>query len=319
LAALLLLSGCRAIQVKLSIRVPLNTLQVSAMEASLSGNPAIAPGGKSPLIVTLTAANGKSWKTEGAGHGKIMWSDLAVVASVVAVDKKGNVSLAHDPRKSDGKTGHITVTAPSQPGLRAELDIPLRYNVRFVANYSGARGADGMNGSDGQDGMSGSDGSIDANNPSAGGNGGNGSDGSDGQDGSSGGDAPNVQVWLTVQPGNPTLLQAGVLAAGHKERFYLIDPQGGTLTVEADGGSGGSGGRGGRGGRGGSGGNGIPPGSSGLDGHDGRNGFDGSSGRGGSITVTYDPGAQPYLATLHLSNQGGPKPVFTETPVAPLW
>jgi hypothetical protein len=64
---------------------------------------------------------------------------------------------------------------------------------------------------------------------------------------------------------------------------------------------------------------GTPSGSSGLSGADGRNGFDGSPGRGGSITVTYDPQAKPFLATIRLSNQSGPKPVFNEEAVAPLW
>lgn len=64
---------------------------------------------------------------------------------------------------------------------------------------------------------------------------------------------------------------------------------------------------------------GTPSGNSGSSGSDGRNGFDGSPGKGGSITVTYDPQAKPYLNAIHLSNQGGPPPVFQEAPVAPLW
>ena len=103
------------------------------------------------------------------------------------------------------------------------------------------------------------------------------------------------------------------------EGVYLIDPQGGSLSVKADGGAGGSGGRGGRGGRGGSGGMGTPSGQNGRDGSDGRSGSDGPSGRGGSITVTYDPQAKPFLSLIHLSNSNGAKPVFKEEPVAPLW
>ena len=127
-----------------------------------------------------------------------------------------------------------------------------------------------------------------------------------------------MQVRVTLRTGTHPLLQASVSAAG-KTRQYLVDPQGGALTVKGDGGPGGSGGRGGRGGRGGSGGMGTPSGSNGSDGSDGRNGFDGSPGRGGSITVTYDPQVKPYLAAIHLSNKGGPAPVFKEEPVAPLW
>jgi hypothetical protein len=64
---------------------------------------------------------------------------------------------------------------------------------------------------------------------------------------------------------------------------------------------------------------GTPSGSNGSSGSDGRNGFDGSPGKGGSITVTYDPQAKPFLALIHLSNKGGPPPVFKEEHVAPLW
>jgi hypothetical protein len=319
LALSLGLCGCRAIQVKLGIKVPLASIQVNSIEASLPKNPAIAPGQKSPLVVTFTGANGKSWTTEGAGHGKIMWSDLAVTPSVVTVNKKGVISLARDPRKSDGKTGHVNITAPSHPGLQADLDIPLRYNVKFTANFNGDAGMNGTDGSSGLDGSSGSDGSTDATNPSSGGNGSDGGDGTDGGDGQPGGDAPSVQLWLTVQPGAHPLLEAGVLAAGHKEHYYLIDPKGGSLTVSADGGDGGQGGKGGSGGRGGSGGSGIPPGMNGNDGRSGMDGTSGSMGSGGLITVTYDSSAQAFLSTVRLSSAGGPKPQFSEQPVAPLW
>jgi hypothetical protein len=64
---------------------------------------------------------------------------------------------------------------------------------------------------------------------------------------------------------------------------------------------------------------GSPSGNSGSNGSDGRNGSDGSAGRGGRITLTYDPQVKPYLAAIHLSSQNGPKPIFQEAPVAPLW
>ena len=317
-ASLLALSGCTSVKVKLGMRVYLANTPVSSMQASLPNGPAIAPGEKSPLVVQFTEADGKILVTEGKGKGKVLWADITIAPTVVTANNKGILSLAHDPRVSDGKTAHITITLPSHPDLHADLDIPITYDYNFVANFSGAPGSDGLNGSDGLPGSPGSMGSIDANNPSPGGNGGNGTDGSDGGDGSNGGNAPPVAVHVTLRPGTHPLLQASVVAAG-KQRLYLIDPQGGALTVTADGGRGGSGGRGGRGGSGGSGGAGIPNGSSGSDGSDGRNGFDGSPGKGGSITVTYDPQVQPYLAALRLSNKGGPPPVFKEEPVAPLW
>lgn len=318
LVPVLALTGCSTIRVKLGLRVDIAKLPVSSMDVTLPKNPGIAPGEKSPLVATFDQPGGKVLVTEGQGKGKVLWRDLAVTSTVVTV-KKGVVSLPHDPRTSDGKMGHVSITVPSHPDLKAELDIPLRYDYAFVANFNGADGTSGSDGLAGSDGSSGSNGSIDADNPSPGGSGGNGGPGGSGTNGGDGGDAPNVQVQATLRAGAHPLLQFKVSAAGRKDRFYLVDPQGGTLKVSAEGGAGGKGGKGGRGGRGGSGGSGIPPGSDGLSGLDGSDGLDGSSGSPGSITVTYDPSVQAYLALIHTSNSGGPKPVFTEAPVGPLW
>jgi hypothetical protein len=315
---MLALSACTPIKVRLGMKVYLDKTPIATIAASLPKGPGIAPGEKSPLVLVVTEPDGKVLQTEGAGHGKVLWKDLHVTATVVTANQKGVVSLPHDPRKSEGKVGHVTITVPSHPDLRAELDIPVRYNYAFTSNFSGSSGSSGMSGSDGMAGSSGSNGSTDPNNPSPGGNGGNGTNGSDGGDGGNGGDAPPVQIRIALRSGSHPLLQVSVSAAG-KQKLYLVDPQGGSLTVKADGGPGGSGGRGGRGGQGGSGGIGSPSGSSGMAGSDGRSGFDGSPGRGGSITVTYDPQAKPYLSTIRLSNKGGPPPVFSEEPVAALW
>jgi|CZLA01.1.fsa_nt_gi hypothetical protein len=317
-AFLFALIGCTPIKVKLGMKVYLDKTPIVSIAASLPKGPGVAPGEKSPLVVVVTEPDGKVLQTEGAGKGKVLWKDLTVTATVVTASQKGVVSLRHDPRISEGKLGHVTITVPSHPDLRAELDIPVRYDYGFVSNFSGSSGSSGMSGSDGSSGSSGSSGSTDPNNPSAGGDGSNGGNGSDGQDGGPGLDAPPVQVRMTLKSGSHPLLEVAVSAAGHR-KLYLIDPQGGSLTVRADGGPGGSGGRGGRGGSGGSGGMGTPSGNSGSSGSDGRNGFDGSPGKGGSITVTYDPQAKPFLTAIHLSNRGGPPPVFKEEPVAPLW
>lgn len=328
--SLAVLSGCSSLKVKLGLRVDLTQIPVASIEASLPQGPGVAPGQKSPLVVTVTQPDGKVLLSEGKGGGKVMWKDLSVAPSVVTVNKKGVISLSKDPRVSDGKVGHVTITVPSHPDVKAAyLDIPFRYDIAYTCNFSGASGTDGSNGSDGTDGTPGSMGSTDPNNPSPGGDGGNGTDGGDGGDGGPGGDAPPVQVRIAVQsdviaggpaPNLPThqLLQVSVIAAKH-QRFYLVDPQGGSLTVKADGGQGGSGGHGGRGGRGGSGGSGTPDGMNGRDGSDGRNGFDGQQGRGGLISVTYDPQAKPYLAVLHLSSRNGPQPVYQQATVAALW
>jgi hypothetical protein len=318
IASMLALNACTPMKVRLGMKVYLDKTPITSIAAGLPKGPGIAPGEKSPLVLIVTEPDGKVLQTEGAGHGKVLWKDLHVTATAVTANQKGVVSLPHDPRKSEGKVGHVTITVPSHPDLRAELDIPVRYNYAFTSNFSGSSGSSGMNGSDGMAGSSGSMGSTDPNNPSAGGNGGNGTNGSDGGDGGPGGDALPVQVRVALRSGSHPLLQVSVSAAG-KQKLYLVDPQGGSLTVRADGGPGGSGGRGVRGGQGGSGGMGTPSGSSGSNGSDGRNGFDGSPGKGGSITVTYDPQAKPFLAAIRLSNKGGPPPAFKEEPVAALW
>ena len=278
----------------------------------------ITPGEKSPLVVTLTEPNGQVLFTEGQGAGKAMWKDLQVTATTVLADEKGNLSFPEDPRASYGKVGHVTVTVPSQPNLHAELDVPVRYDFAFVSDFSGRPGMSGMSGSDGLNGISGTSGSMDPNDPSPGGNGSDGTNGGDGKDGDLGGNAPAVDIRLALEPGTHPLLQVSVSAPGHR-RLYLVDPQGGSLTVKADGGPGGSGGRGGRGGRGGSGGIGTPNGSDGHNGLDGRSGWDGPQGKGGLITATFDPQVRPFLGALHLSSRNGPPPLYKEALVSPIW
>ncbi len=299
-------------------RIRLDRIPAVAIAANLPNGPGIAPGEASPLVVAITQQNGKVLLTEGKGHGKILWKDLKVSGTLVAVDPKGIIRLASDPRISEGKTAHVVVAAPSHPNLQAELDVPLRYNYQFRADFSGAPGSDGSSGASGTDGMDGSPGSTDPNNPRAGGDGSNGTSGGSGWSGGRGGDASAVLIQVRLRSKTPPLLQIGVSGA-RREEFFLVDPNGGSLLVSADGGRGGRGGAGGRGGRGGKGGLGSPNGHDGSSGSDGISGMDGSPGKGGSITVQYDPEAKPFLGTIHLSSRHGPAPVFQEKPVIPLW
>lgn len=317
---LIAVGGCAAVEVKLGTRVSLQKIpSITTMAVSLPTGPGIAPGDKLPLVATLTEADGTVLVTEGEGKGKVLWKDLTVTATVAKADKKGNVSLPKDPRVSDGKVPHVSITAPSHPDLHAELDIPVRYDRAFTASFSGISGNNGLDGMNGSDGMDGSSGSTDPDNPSPGGSGSSGTNGSDGGNGGDGGNGPPVQIRVTLRQGSHPLLQASVSAKNGKQSFFLVDPQGGSLMVKSLGGAGGSGGKGGRGGRGGAGGSGSPPGMSGSNGSDGQDGMSGSSGNGGSITVTYDPQVKPFLSAIHLSNPGGPAPVFKEEPVAALW
>lgn len=315
--------GCTPIQVWMGWRVRLDKLPIATVSASLSHGPGMVPGEKASMVVSVIQPDGTILRTEGAGQGKVLWEDLQVTASVVSVNAKGIVSLPADPRLSDGRIPHINITVPSHPELRAELDIPLRYDGAFAVDFSGRDGSSGWDGSSGLDGSSGSSGSMDPNNPSPGGDGTDGSSGSDGSNGGPGEDALPVHVQIAFRQGPPPLLEVSVSNAERTERF-LVDPKGGSLTIKAEGGAGGSGGRGGRGGRGGSGGSGSPSGRSGSDGMSGHDGWSGPAGRGGSITVTYDPRAKPHLSILKFFNRGGsgdnaPLPELHEEPVPPLW
>ena len=136
--ALFVLSGCTRLQVRLGSKVHLEAIPVKSMEARLAKGPGIVPGQKSSLVAVITDADGKVLQTEGAGQGKVLWSDLKVTASVVTANKKGVVSLPRDPRVSDGKMPHVTITVPSHPDIRAELDIPVRYDYNFISNFSGS-------------------------------------------------------------------------------------------------------------------------------------------------------------------------------------
>ena len=309
------LCGCASVQVKLGWKVALAKIPVVSMTPSLPQGPGIVPGQKTPLVVTFTTADGKTLKTQGAGHGTVMWRDLALSADVVKVSKRGKVSLASDPRVSDKKSGAVRIAVPSHPALQAKIDVPVRYDVPFFARFWGSSGFDGTSGTNGTDGFNGSDGSMDPEHPSAGGNGTNGGNGGDGSNGGAGGDGPNVTVAIRWRA-KSHLLQASVTPGAGAPSYFLIDPEhGGSLTVNSQGGSGGRGGSGGKGGRGGSGGSGFPPGWSGSDGSNGHDGSAGSDGSPGTVRVTYDPSAQPYLHALHVPAGTA----MQEAPVAKMW
>lgn len=59
MASLVAFTGCTPIKVKLGWKVYLDKTPVAAIQASLPKGPGIAPGEKSPLVVTLTEPDGK--------------------------------------------------------------------------------------------------------------------------------------------------------------------------------------------------------------------------------------------------------------------
>ena len=330
-------AGCSGLAERLGLRVNLDKVPVTAVSASLIDRhdgrhvTALAPGQSASLVITATTQDGKEFSTVGAGGGKVALDNYRIEASVVTVSKHGVVSLSSDPRVSEARTAQLHIVPMAHPDVAADLFVPARYDIPFVANFSGgdgANGLDGLNGSDGSAGMDGSPGMLDpttglVGNPGPGGagtNGQNGFDGSDGQDGSPG--SP-VNIWIRVEPADRPLLQIKV-ASANRQLFYLVDPNGGSLKVLANGGAGGRGGQGGRGGHGGRGGSGFPPGIDGQDGLPGRDGHSGSDGAGGTLTIAVDPAAEPFLKCLSWSNRTGggrpgASPRISVEPVAPLW
>jgi hypothetical protein len=315
----------------------LDDVPVTALSASLSTKDgrstvtALAPGHSARLVIVATTTDGRRLVTAGAGHGNVLFDSFKYTPSIVQLNKSGGVSMPADPRASEGQTAHLRITPIGQPDVVADLEIPVRYDVAYQANFSGANGFPGGDGLPGTDGMSGTDGSLPVVDPATGiggtpGPGGNGSDGGNGTDGSNGGDgSPGgaVHLWMRLTADKAPLLQIKVTGNGH-EFLYLVDPNGGSLKVLANGGSGGRPGSGGRGGRGGTGGIGFPSGLSGSDGRPGFDGHPGNDGAAGSIIVSVEPAAQTYLSSLHLSNVDGsgrsgtaPKILVESVPV--LW
>jgi hypothetical protein len=319
----LALVGCTSVQVALGLKTRLDDVPVTALSVSLVPGPALAPGGSARLVIAASTRDAKSLVTVGPGHGTVLYDSFAFTASIAEVSKKGVVSLPADPRLSDGLTPHVHISVNGHPDVVADLEIPVHYNVAFRADFSGRAGTPGFSGFDGAPGMSGFPGSMDPNSPSAGGNGSDGGNGGDGGDGGAGEDGKSIHIWVTRKP-EPYLLLQVRIASASDERLFLLDPAGGTLEVDANGGPGGAGGAGGRGGAGGSGGMGNPNGMSGSNGMDGRSGSAGPGGAAGTIVVSVDPRAQPFLDRLHLSNRNGdgvpgPAPQILTQTVAPLW
>jgi len=75
---LLTTAGCTSVRIKLGRRIDLTQTPVASIDAKLPKGPGIAPGQKSPLVVTVTEPDGKVLQSEGAGSGKVMWRDLQV-------------------------------------------------------------------------------------------------------------------------------------------------------------------------------------------------------------------------------------------------
>lgn len=155
--------------------------------------------------------------------------------------EKGKFIIDSNFLDIENHTASLVVTPVLNPEIADTFSVQLDYKKHFAVNFNAAGGSWGMSGSHGGSGAPGCDG----------GNGGF------GQDGESGNNAPDVGVWADLY--FDSLLNCNLLYVytlnfwNDAENFYLLNPEGGSLTVTAAGGNGGSGGDGGCGGSGGNG------------------------------------------------------------------
>lgn len=320
----LILCGCTSVRTLVGLRVRLDKIPLERLEISLPKGGSLAPGESLPLVVKITAKDGRTFFTEGEGKGKVLWTDLQVTGQIVTVGPDGIVALPRDPRQSAGRMPSVTVMVQGQSDVHSDLQIPMKYDFQFASQFlgqNGERGEGGVHGYRGADGRNGL--SVGGTYVTPGEDGYRGGNGGKGRKGKNGCNGPDVVVQLTVHPGSSLLLQASI-TDGVRTDFFLINPKGGSLQLKVGGGLAGPGGKGGAGGRGGLGGSGNPYGSQGADGESGEDGLDGEPGLAGSITVVFDPRAKPYLGLLKLSNVDGKgklgsSPVFREESVSPLW
>lgn len=304
------LGGCASIQKALGLKTDLKDKPVKKLEMDVVGAEALCPGGQAPIVVTAVLDDGKKLVSEGAGNGKVTWDNFKITAAGGAVDNRGVFAMSADPRATRKKGAKIVVQSVHHPNKQAEATVTPRYDCSYTANFSGQPGRDGADGRMGSNGTSGKSNQSSGSYAEPGGNGQDGQDGGDGADGEPGQDADDVEVRVALAQGaegeKPLLkVVAKSLTSNHTE-IFLIDPEGGALTVLANGGRGGSGGNGGNGGSGGSGGTGAPAGNGGNGGDGGDGGNGASGGNGGHITLIVDPAAKTYLTAINLENHAGP-------------
>src|SRR5207244_3349625 len=113
---------------------------------------ALGPGQSARLVIVAATAAGKQFVTVGAGKGKVAFDNYSIEASIVQVSKRGRVSLSSDPRVSDGKVGHLRISPMAHPDVVVELDVSPRYDIPYVADFSGSSGMNGLDGTGGFDG-----------------------------------------------------------------------------------------------------------------------------------------------------------------------
>ena len=155
--------------------------------------------------------------------------------------KNGKFTIDPDFTQIKEHRSALIVSSLRNQSIADTFSVLLDYRHTYDLHLSGSSGFPGFSGSSGSSGTSGS----------------NGYDGEDGQNGEYGSDGPDLGIWVDLY--HDSILNCDLLYVyaqnlwtGEESR-YLINPDGGKLSVSSAGGSGGSGGSGGNGGAGGQG------------------------------------------------------------------
>jgi hypothetical protein len=288
--------------------------KITSIALSAGEKPVLAPGGEISIGMTATLEDGKEMKTQGLLEGKVKWGNY-IVTVTGGTFYEGTIRINSDPRKIQGYKVSVKCALFKDSTQFKTMDWTLDFVANYTANFDGAAGENGKWADKGATGRAGSNDSQ--------GRGGDGEKGGRGQDGEHGGNGRNgqsVDVYVTAfkTENGTTLLKVYCKSKSlDQEDFFIVNPNGGTVTISARGGQGGQGGHGGDGGGGGSGGNGherggntsegsYGVGGTGGDGGDGGNGGNGGDGGdGGNITIYLDPSAAAYAGIFKYDTSGG--------------
>ncbi|NEW83925.1 MAG: hypothetical protein GZ094_16375, partial [Mariniphaga sp.] len=152
--------------------------------------------------------------------------------------KNGKFTIDPDFTKIDNHQSSLIVRSLQNRAVTDTFSVLLDYKHAYDLQLSGSSGMLGFSGTNGGSGYPGGN-------------------GQNGQNGDFGSDGPDLGVWVDLY--RDSLLNCDLLYVYAQNSFtgeeyhYLINPEGGSLTVRSQGGSGGTGGYGGSGGNGASG------------------------------------------------------------------
>ncbi|MCP4871270.1 MAG: hypothetical protein GY898_21380 [Proteobacteria bacterium] len=268
--------------------IGLKNKAVTAVHADLT-SVSVCPGGSVDLLLGIELDDGKVLRPAGASGGSVGWRNLRVhVEGGATVGSRGAIRVSPDPADTWGKPVRWSVTLPDHPGVEASGTVGIRYDCDYTAWVGGRSGDSGDGGIAGDDGDEQSPVGLD------------GQDGQDGQDGEDGHRA-TVLVAYAIEPisERPVLQTEVRFGTGELAGRFALDPDRGSLHVDASGGNGGAGGDGGDGG----------DSSACIDGvsralfRGGNGGDGGDGGRGGdagAVRMLVDARAAKLVRNLHV-------------------